>query len=82
MNQHDLKKSHAPAVSKTGTLNNTFHRTSVRIRVPAGYTAQQWYRERDERAFLGRDATERAWARKVWRTLCGIEGCCCGTVRD
>jgi hypothetical protein len=59
---------------KTITLKNSFHQTSVSVRVPyevAGSGMEYGWLERE------RPAT----ARRVKRTLCGMSDCKCGIIR-
>jgi hypothetical protein len=60
--------------SRLTILTNSFHDTTYRTR-----------KSREElEAIEGRiamwtaDAADKALARRIWNTLCGIEGCTCG----
>ena len=58
---------------KTCLLTNDFHRTSYRVRLsPSALDA----RKMDIVSGCG-SPSDRAWARRVWRRLCGVADCEC-----
>jgi hypothetical protein len=67
------------------TLTNSFHNTSVRIR--STLTAEQifdaaWKAECHRPCNQSKaDKLAIALRKRIWRKLCGIKGCTCGTVR-
>ena len=58
-------------------LKNSFHNTSVRVRVYADNPAEAWF-EIQAAAYGNRAANARL--RRVRKALCGFTGCHCGTV--
>jgi hypothetical protein len=66
---------------KKMTMKNSFHDTEVTILVPNGIDHADAYSWLERRADRWDEAAART-LRRVRRTLCGITGCSCGTVRD
>ena len=63
---------------KTITLKNSFHNSSVRVRVP-DTDSDHWLDLRIA-AHEGDESAKRK-VQRIRRTLCGSGGCQCGTVR-
>lgn len=70
------------------TLTNSFHRTEINIRVSEMPEYQSWaWHEINEAAYRElyyppfKRGPACAKRDRIWRKLCGISGCCCGTVR-
>jgi hypothetical protein len=67
------------------TLTNSFHNTSIRIR--STLTVDQifdaaWQAEGHHPCNHSKtDKLAIALRKRIWRKLCGIKGCTCGTVR-
>ena len=67
------------------TLENSFHRTTAVVRMPAGTTPREaWNALRSEfdeapKGHFG--LVESARYRRVRRALCGVAGCACGGYR-
>jgi hypothetical protein len=67
---------------KTIKLQNSFHGTSIRVRVP-----QAWADDPNDGPWMNIQQaaqTSEKWARtlrRIERTLCGMQDCTCGTVR-
>lgn len=66
--QTDFRARH-----NVNVLRNTYHGTEYRTRK----CPQEVYRIASTPAW-DRSESERAWVRRVWRRLCGVEGCTCG----
>lgn len=53
-------------------LKNSFHKTEYRTNLSDDEISR-----RRERSWWGLTDAQREWVRRVQRTLCGIDGCCC-----
>jgi hypothetical protein len=67
------------ATANTGltVLSNSFHSTEYRTRK----SEPEVERLRHAEPHFGMSGAERAWVRRVRRTLCGVEGCTCATTQ-
>jgi hypothetical protein len=64
-------------------LTNSFHNTKCTVLSNEISPYDAWYNDVIRGANLGWDVlpSERKRYLRVWNTLCGIEGCTCGTFR-
>ena len=62
-------------------LTNCFHGTECWILSDAEEAQNAWYELRIEAWANPDNKAAKAKMRRVWRRLCGIEGCTCGVVR-
>jgi hypothetical protein len=67
---------------RTVTLNNSFHNTEVRVRVPDDVQeGREWEYIQYWGGIYRADPSDRSRLLRVRRALCGSNECTCGTVR-
>lgn len=63
------------------TLTNDFHKTEITVLSNFDTASETWYNIQLARWDGFAPPAAKAKYRRVYRALCGIDGCCCGTVR-
>ena len=74
----DLPKLRAAAAMVTVPLTNSFHGSSVRVRVPEAWMENAW---QEIQAAAYADRLWKRTERRIRRELCGCADCKCGVVR-